>query len=129
MEINELLDLAKAKRGYKSDNQLSKAIGIAHTGLVRVRRGWGNLSENNMIALADLCEIPHDKALLLLNVWKSEGSVKDAYSSLLRRFAMVGLAFTIAASIVTPAQASTSFIYGNIADGIVSRTLGYCILW
>lgn len=95
MIIQELMDKAKQNNGFKSDRQLSKAIGCGEPTLLRIRRGWGYPSEDNMMKLGELAGIDRASALLLLNMWKAEGEAKNTYMDILRRVSATALCFII----------------------------------
>ena len=106
MHIDDLIEKAKVNSGIRSDNQLAKAIGIAHTSLMRVRKGWGHLSDDNMIKLGKLAGVDETESLLLLNVWRSTGAAKEAYTGMLKRFAFISLSLTILCVFSAPSNAS-----------------------
>lgn len=108
MEIVEIIDVAKEKTGFKSDRKLAAAIGVTHPTLIRMRRGWGFPSEENMMKLGELAGIDRASALLLLNMWKAQGDAKSTYSDILRRLSAVAGCFLIVTilSFSSPANAS-----------------------
>lgn len=112
MEIQEVLERAKSNSGFKSERKLAQSIGVTHPTLLRIRRGWGYPSEENMVKLGELAGISRAEALLLLNFWKSQGEARTVYSDLLRRLAASALCFVMlmVSALVSPAIAGNSML-------------------
>lgn len=79
--LTAYLDRARNRAGLKSDRQLSLALG--HTGptVWRYRGGRDFPDDETMIKLAELGELPIDKAIIDLNIWRAKSPVvKQLYT-------------------------------------------------
>lgn len=122
MDINEIMDTAKAKNGISSDNKLAKAIGTSQPTIFRFRQGFGYPSEENMMKLGELAGIDRASALLLLNMWKAEGEAKNTYRDILSRLSTAAALCFIMAIVATPANAK---VYSPIMFHYVKDTVYY----
>lgn len=79
LSIDQYLDLAKERQGFRSDNAINKALGFAGNSVNywRQKKTWP--SDERMIALADLAGIDPEIALLDLNIWRAAGKTKTIY--------------------------------------------------
>lgn len=83
MQIDQYLDAAISARGFSSDRELSRALGLSGVGvsLYRTKRSWP--SDEIMVALAELAGLDVQRALLDLNTWRAKSSrVRELYSRL-----------------------------------------------
>lgn len=103
------LDKAKKVQGYKYDNQIDNAFGFKGAMTCRLRKGTANLSQENMIKLADMAEENPLRALLDLNIMTSSGTVQITYKNIAKelRKTLAGVCFvSLLAFSATDAKAS-----------------------
>ena len=81
--LHEYLDLCKELTNTKSDRNLARKIGLSHGAVSEWRRGKNMPDENAILALAKRAGLDETEALILLNLWKSEGDAKAIYERLL----------------------------------------------
>ena len=81
--FSEYLENAKTATGTKSDSNMARKIGISRALLHAYKTGKAPPSEQAMIALAKRANLDETEALILLNLWKSEGDAKAIYKRLL----------------------------------------------
>ncbi len=109
--IEEYLEAAKRRLGATSDRELCRAlnVGISTISQWRTRRQWP--TDRYMLRLAELAAIDPERALVELNIWRSESnSIADRYRAILAKIvASLLLALYL---VPTPAQAEN-----NLASG------------
>lgn len=125
MDINNLIEKAKTLNGFKSDRQVAIAIGISEPSFLRVRRGHGHLNDDNMIKLGSLAGLSETESLLLLNVWRSTGAAKEAYTGMLKRFAFISLS-VLTILIINPSLGQAS-VKGATFNTITSHSPNYTL--
>ena len=84
--IDDYIDIAKARNGFKSDNQMARALLITSSTLNawRMRRAWP--CDDYMTQIAVLAGISEQEALVELNIWRDKSPRSRAvYSRLLER--------------------------------------------
>ncbi|WP_085908081.1 hypothetical protein [Kiloniella majae] len=85
MNIDQYMDKAIKIQGFKSDKDISRSIGksMALASQWRTKRAWP--SDDAMIKLAEMAGESPEKALLDLNIWRSEGAARSIYEKLASR--------------------------------------------
>jgi len=76
MELKEYLEKAKSKKGLSSDRQLAKVIGIANTAIYTFFAGKNLPADDTMLKIADCADIPAEKALVDLAIWRNKKNAK-----------------------------------------------------
>lgn len=127
-DINFYIDAAKKEQGFKSDNQLQRALGYAGAQISYIRTGKSLISDEKMIGLAKLGNQDVTTALMDLNIWRaSSAPVKKAYAKILhslRHAAVVlMLSTTLFMGTSTPSHAS------DFSDKTVNSVECNYILW
>lgn len=81
--IDDYIDLAKQNHGWKADGQVGKELGTNHSHISswRTKRSWP--SDEKMVELADLANIPRAIALLELNYWRAGPAAQQTYRTIL----------------------------------------------
>lgn len=105
--IDQYCDAAIKARGFKSDRELSRALGFASNAVThwRTKRAWP--SDETMIELARLAEQDTTTALAALNAWRAPESVQPFYMKMVKRLAQTAAAIALAGSVATsPAAAA-----------------------
>lgn len=85
MELGEFLDLCKTRTATQSDSNLARKVEITRAAIAAYRKGVSFPSDENMRRLADRAKLNVEASLLLLNVWRNEGKVKQSYKNLLAK--------------------------------------------
>lgn len=86
MTIVELLDAAKARQGFRSDGQLSRALGLTDTVASQYRRGRGVPSPEIALRLAHLAGVdPNAAVLAVLQLQTRDDHLRRLYSELARK--------------------------------------------
>lgn len=72
--IDDYMDTARKNHGFRSDRELSRALGFRGQAASnwRTKRAWP--SDDVMVRLAEMAEIPPEEALLDLCVWRTGGT-------------------------------------------------------
>lgn len=86
ISVNEFLDLCKVRTKTESDSNLARKVEITRAALAAYRKGSSFPSDENMMKLANRAKLDSGECLLLLNVWRSEGDVKEIYIRHLQKF-------------------------------------------
>jgi hypothetical protein len=75
MTLDDYLDLAKERQGFKSDLDIGRALGFAGQPVShwRTKRTWP--ADQSMVDLAMLAGIPAEQALMDLNTWRAQSPV------------------------------------------------------
>ncbi len=108
--IDYYIDLAREKQGFKSDNQLGKALNFAGSGISNWRVKKAFPSDEKMIELARLAGVNDLVALMDLQIWKAENDdTRAAYKQILKRISVV----FIAALILFPAKDAFAKVNGK----------------
>lgn len=128
MEISEIIDAAKKKSGIKSNNGIARAIGITSAAMVRINSGFGLPSDQTMIRLGELAGIDRARALLLLNMWRTEGEAKKTYSDILSRLGTASLCFIMAIGFLSVSCPTASAKMLHSENYIVYYGILTCIL-
>lgn len=117
--IDEYIDEAKRVRGFRSDRELSNALGFKNNSVShwRTKRAWP--SDESMVTLAELAGMPPEQALLDLNFWRSTGQAKSVYATLAARIAAAIIAITL------PLSASAARTIMEHCDAIGAVTVYY----
>lgn len=77
------LDTAKARQGFKSDRQLSSALGYSSAVAHQLRSRFTPPSDETMVKLATMAGVPASEALMDLNIWRSKSTeVRSAYEKI-----------------------------------------------
>ena len=113
--IDELLDHVKNVAGITSDRKLSERLELSINTAFEYRKRGKLPSDETMLKLAELGNIDPDDALLMLNVWRTTGEAKKRYLHMLKRTAIVLIAFlTINTAFLAPAP--NALINNDIAN-------------
>lgn len=83
MSVVKYLDLCKSRTQTESDSNLARKVDITRAAIAAYRKGSSFPSDDNMLRLANRAKLDATESLLLLNIWRSEGDVKQIYQSLL----------------------------------------------
>jgi hypothetical protein len=106
--ITEYLDEAKRRSGCKSDRKFCALLGMSPTWLLHTRRGTLPTDET-MLKIADIAGVDPQKALLDLNIWRSQGKTKALYQTMRKTLERAAVLCAVLAAIqVTPALAKVS---------------------
>lgn len=127
--IDDYLDAAKSRQGFKSDRELCKALGIrsASISAFRTKRAWP--TDAHMIRLAHLAGWSEEEALLDVGRWRAMGTPAAAvYERLLKRLVASAAALLLAV-FVTPHPAGAAERDGNIVTQIAANTVYYGKKW
>ena len=84
MQIDELLDAAKATAELPSDMQLSRRINMAPTQIGMWRRGIYFPRDHKVIELCELAGVSAEAGLLWLNAWRTDEKARPIYEKLAR---------------------------------------------
>jgi len=84
MNIQQIVERARARTGAKSDRALAREFGMVHQGLLRITKGHGLPSDAAMVRISRAAGIPIEEGLLLLNMWRSDGEEHTAYTRILK---------------------------------------------
>ena len=84
MEVNAFLDLCKERTQTQSDSNLARKVEITRAALAAYRKGASFPSDENMLKLARRARLDIAECLLLLNIWRSEGEVRESYLRLMK---------------------------------------------
>lgn len=84
-ELLDLLDRAKKRIGAQSERQLARALAINASALLGYRRGQMLPSDDCLIRICALASEKPQHWLLLLNMWRSRGPTRAAYSDLVKK--------------------------------------------
>lgn len=91
-DINFYLDTAKVQNGFKSDNELQRALGYKGAMVCYLRSGKTKISDEKMIELAHLAGQDEDQALMDLNMWRSPSpAVQKAYANILHKLSYAAM--------------------------------------
>jgi len=116
--IDDYIDLAIAKRNYKSDRQLGVALGFKSNTVNqwRTKRAWP--SDEAMVRLADLCFEEKEQALLDLNIWRTQGKAREYYKHISEQLQKMAVVFLLIVSVFLPAQvkADEQTMYNTSTD-------------
>lgn len=106
MFIDEYLDRVKKKNNLTSDRQIAPMLGVGFTAPSqwRTKRAWP--SDDTMEKLAIMAGLDAEKALIELNIWRSQGQAKSAYENVLKR--LNNVAVSILAFVASILMFSTS---------------------
>ncbi|MEQ9330284.1 hypothetical protein [Thalassobaculum sp.] len=96
MKIGDYLDLARKRQGFKSDSELSLALGLARIAVSTYRTERALPAPRTMLQIASFAGLNPDEALLNLGIWKSEDdSTAEAYRGIMRRLRGVAAAVAL----------------------------------
>ena len=73
MDLPTYLDRARERAGFTSDRQLAVAVGVAQNTLRQYRIGLAAPSPERMLRLAELAEVPAERALVDAFSWRADG--------------------------------------------------------
>ena len=104
--LREYADLAKQRRGFSSDRSLSLALGPTADIISQYLRGRAWPSEEAMLRLAELAEIPGEEALLDLAQWRATASTRPTWQAIAAKLAAAAPAFLTA---VLPTLTAAAF--------------------
>ncbi len=85
MDIRDLLERARSKSGLKSQAAMARAIGLTREAFRRIESERGLPSDTTMLRLCALAEVSDQEGLLILNILRSKGQARRAYSDLLKK--------------------------------------------
>lgn len=88
MNINDYIELAKEKQGYKSDSELGRALEFKGSGISYWRLGKALPSDEKMLNLAVMAGINPAVALLDLSAWRTSGNAQETYRNILQKIAL-----------------------------------------
>jgi hypothetical protein len=100
--IDIYCDQAITRNNFRSDRELSKALGFSGSDISNYRRKRVWPSDATMVKLAELAGIPADEALLELAVWRTHDTIAgEVYAKLLARITQAAcLAFIVPALVL-----------------------------
>lgn len=128
-DINNYIDAAIEKQGFKSDRELSIALGFKTSGVSFWRTGRAFPNDDKMIQLAKMADLNPVDALMDLNTWRSPRTVQAYYvkaKKALQNASLVALALAVS---IVPASASTGDPV-NVQEGFyILWKLTYIILY
>lgn len=122
--VDDYMDLAKTRLGV-SDRGLSLHLGLAGgaTNNYRTKRAWP--SEETILKLAALADVPEDQALMDLNAWRSRGKTREIYERLAAKIAATAALFLFCALLPYATSARelsrTVYIMGNRGARFAAR--------
>ena len=121
MDLIGYLDAARARAGLASDRQLAGALGLSQGAVFHFRHRRAFPADDVMIRLAQLAGVEPERALLDLNIWRTEGTPA---ASFYRQLLM---------SLSTAAAILLSIVYSPPASsmdrGSVTENYTLCDLW
>ena len=79
MDLDFYLDQAKRNKGIKSDAELSRLVGFKSNAVTFFRCKKAFPSDQTMVRIAELAGVDPRRALLDLNIMRSDGEPKAAY--------------------------------------------------
>jgi len=62
---------------------LARQLGLHQAAVASWQNGRSLPTDENMLALADLCEVPRAVALLHLAMWRTQGPARDTWAGVL----------------------------------------------
>lgn len=82
--MNEVLRMIKDRQGFKTQDEVIKATGMARSFFFDIKKGKNNLSDEYAKKIAKLSELPIDYVLTLNNLEKCKDvESKEAYKYIL----------------------------------------------
>ena len=85
MNIQAVLERARARLGDCSERELCRQLAVTHRAFAMWRDGQGWPSDETMLRLSAIAGLPNERALLMLNTWRSPPRVAAIYSQMLNR--------------------------------------------
>ena len=123
MDYVFFIERAKERMNFKYDNELDAALGFKASIVTRLRKNKAHLSDEKMLALAEMAGVSDMLALMALHVLRSEGPAKKTYKKILDSLsAAVVIAILTSIFVIFPpddgeAQAAVdSTIQHSVAD-------------
>lgn len=86
---------AQVNSGAATDTKLAALLDVSASYVCMMRTGKSIPSDDMMVKIANIAGVDKEEALLDLNVWRSSGSVKDAYANILRKLGHVAVALAL----------------------------------
>jgi len=81
--LHDYLARALARVPGQSRRALALHLGLNQNAVYVWERGIAFPTDENMLALADLCEVPRAVALLHLAMWRTQGPARDTWAGVL----------------------------------------------
>ncbi|WOF73797.1 hypothetical protein QMT40_001433 [Parvibaculaceae bacterium PLY_AMNH_Bact1] len=84
VDINELLDAAKAAADIPNDSQLSKKLDTAAGQISVWRKGYRKPVDSMVMRICEVADIPREVGLMWLNAWRADEQAAPVYEKLAR---------------------------------------------
>lgn len=125
MHLDEYMDKAIKIQGLKSDKDIPRkmGMGIALASQWRTKRAWP--SDTAMIKLAELAGEDPKKALMDLNIWRSEGAARSLYEQIAKRAIQMLMVAGLSSAMFTAPTGETKAEQLNIEN---SQSIHYANL-
>jgi len=85
IELGDFLDLCKQRTNTVTDSNLARKIDVTRSSIALYRKGASFPSDDTMVRIAARAKFDVEECLLLLNVWRSEGTAQTIYHGMLVR--------------------------------------------
>jgi hypothetical protein len=84
--LADYLNAARKRQGFKSDRALARSMEAHQMQMFRWRARLSLPTDSQMCKLAQLAGTDEVEALVLVNIWRTRGEVRDVYRRILRRW-------------------------------------------
>lgn len=84
MDISELLERASALLGVSTGRSLARRLNIPSGLLSRYALKQSIPNDETMLRICALANVPADRGLIVVNMWRSKGRVRSTYAQLLK---------------------------------------------
>ena len=111
--IDDYLDLAREKKGFKSDRELCRALGLAQNAVNYYRTKRSFPSDQTMLKLIEFCypTAAGDElqerclvGLLQLNQWRTDGPARRVYETMATKLAATLVAVPLVITLAFPSN-------------------------
>lgn len=87
MDISDLMDLARQRAGLPTDAALARRLGKSHNFVCGLRKGYGRIGDESLVALCSLARVDPLPWLLDLNIERTQGEARRIYRELAQSLA------------------------------------------
>lgn len=110
------MEKAICKQNLKNQNQLAKFIGISSASMATMKSGKILPSEETLLKVAALADIPAEQALIDLNLWRSQKdparlAAWQKISKLINKTALIALFLGVSSAVNSIISTLTNIYY------------------